>query len=524
MRDANPDTNETRKLSISLEALAFIESKRAIPPAVTEQFCETRGNKSGEILFHFRDATGATCYRKIFKLRSDGSRDPDNRPRRDRSGVATIPFNAECLALPSEDLTLIWTEGEFDTLGVITAGFDSVISVPDGAPAERPKGDTIDPLDDSGNFKFMWRGATLDPLLAQFNKHVLAVDADPPGGILFDELAIRLGREKCYFVTYPDGCKDPNDVLRKHGAAALREMIDDAKPVVPDYTAWIRDVKFTEVPQGRNLGIAGLNNHARPLDGDFIVISGPPGGGKSHLARVMCAGLSFHHHQFGTLLQFEDRDAEVRDSLANYYVGRMYEPREPISQELREQAKAWAGDMVRIRSFQAQFDDSIQNLEWLLDCIRIDVTRHGIKWFCIDPWNQLEHGWNPHQMTETQYLEHAFRSINRLRKELGVTMIIVAHPDKRGGRDTSFETFNLYDVSGGQHWNNAADIGLVVYRESETSPNALIRSCKVRGQAYRGKLGGGKWELNVDLMRYKHIETGVGPDASPVPTSEAFKI
>ena len=46
--------------------------------------------------------------------------------------------------------------------------------------------------------------------MQQFKKIILATDDDQKGRVLRDELAVRLGRSRCWFVTYPKGCKVAN--------------------------------------------------------------------------------------------------------------------------------------------------------------------------------------------------------------------------------------------------------------------------------------------------------------------------
>jgi len=43
-------------------------------------------------------------------------------------------------------------------------------------------------------------------------------------------LARRIGKAQCWQVEWPDDCKDANDVLLKHGKAALANAIDEATP------------------------------------------------------------------------------------------------------------------------------------------------------------------------------------------------------------------------------------------------------------------------------------------------------
>lgn len=51
----------------------------------------------------------------------------------------------------------------------------------------------------------------------------------PAGEALAEELARRIGKHKCYRVRWPDGIKDANDMLRKHGPQSLEKCIKEAE-------------------------------------------------------------------------------------------------------------------------------------------------------------------------------------------------------------------------------------------------------------------------------------------------------
>lgn len=64
---------------------------------------------------------------------------------------------------------------------------------------------------------------------------MLATDGDLPGQALAEELARRLGKERCWQVSWPkkdefSSCKDANEVLVNLGPEALREAIECAVP------------------------------------------------------------------------------------------------------------------------------------------------------------------------------------------------------------------------------------------------------------------------------------------------------
>ena len=181
------------------------------------------------------------------------------------------------LAIKEPSDTLIWTEGEIDALSLLTAGASTVVSVPNGAQQKPGTGD-IDPTQDAA-FGYLWRDGKLRPEISRFKRHILALDNDGPGQVLRDELAIRLGRQVCWHVTYPPGCKDANDVLRQHGPERLMSIIETARPMVPNQL-----VKFSELSRSSNVSLSSgwqdLDEHLMISIPEVLVISGPPNHGE----------------------------------------------------------------------------------------------------------------------------------------------------------------------------------------------------------------------------------------------------
>ena len=94
---------------------------------------------------------------------------------------------------------IIIVEGEMDKLALEEAGFRNVVSVPDGAPARVKDGD-LPPVGEDTKFSYLWTcRAWLDPAV----KVIIATDNDAPGEALAEELARRLGRERCWRVRWP---------------------------------------------------------------------------------------------------------------------------------------------------------------------------------------------------------------------------------------------------------------------------------------------------------------------------------
>jgi putative DNA primase/helicase len=96
-----------------------------------------------------------------------------------------------------------------------------VVSLPDGAPAEfKAELDLAD--------KRFHAIETCAELLAPIKRFVLAVDNDGPGNNLAHQLMLRFGKERCFRPRWPEGCKDPNDVLVQHGPDLLHRLVEEA--------------------------------------------------------------------------------------------------------------------------------------------------------------------------------------------------------------------------------------------------------------------------------------------------------
>lgn len=173
---------------------------------------------------------------------------------------------------------VIVCEGEIDALSFQVAGTCPVLSVPDGAPAP-------DATAYESKFAFL---ASAEPLFRRLRAVILATDGDAPGRKLADELARRIGPEKCYRVAWPDGCKDANEVLIKHGADALRDLVADAEPepiagivTVRELGSRIEALYERGMPGGVPTGWLSVDRHYTVRTGLMTIVTGAPGMGKA---------------------------------------------------------------------------------------------------------------------------------------------------------------------------------------------------------------------------------------------------
>jgi twinkle protein len=116
-----------------------------------------------------------------------------------------------------DDLYIV--EGEMDVLAMAEAGIKAV-SIPNGASMKVTEG-KIDPEEDT-KFKFLWSAREY---IDAAKKVFIATDMDLPGEAVAEELARRVGKEKCWRVRFPEGIKDANDLLMGTSPEVIRARI-----------------------------------------------------------------------------------------------------------------------------------------------------------------------------------------------------------------------------------------------------------------------------------------------------------
>lgn len=138
---------------------------------------------------------------------------------RQETGAQKILFGMDIVPANETDCLII-VEGEIDKLSFDEIGCNFAVSVPDGAP-------TLGAKNFNSKFDYL---ENCKLFLKRFEQIILAIDTDDPGEVLRRELARRLGFDRCYSVTFPDSCKDANDVLQKYGKDGLTKLIGSAHP------------------------------------------------------------------------------------------------------------------------------------------------------------------------------------------------------------------------------------------------------------------------------------------------------
>jgi twinkle protein len=351
---------------------------------------------------------------------------------------------------------LVVCEGELDSLSMEQVGVFAT-SVPNGAPAQKPSPDSS-----GSRFNYLWESRDA---FKKADRVIVAVDNDEPGKFLADEIVRRVGKAKCYSVTYPDGCKDANDVLTKHGEESLRSLIQGATPWP---VAGIRDAsEFREkamtlyeegMDRGLKLDIEGLDNIFRAFPQTLTTFTGVPGSGKSSFLTFLSVNLA-SKYGWGSVVLSAETPTEIHVlQMASVYLGKSFHGEGKMSEKELAVGLDWVEDNFTF------LDESDCDVDSILDRASVAIMRHGARILQIDPYNFLSIDGN-HENSVSQINTMLIRLKNWSISH-DACCWLVAHPTKQyRGHDGKMPSVDGYSISGSSGFYNTSDGGYSVYRD-----------------------------------------------------------
>ncbi len=396
---------------------------------------------------------------------------------------------------------IIITEGEIDALSFYEAGLVNVVSVPNGAS--------------KGNARLEYLDNCLDAFAGK-KKIYLCTDGDEAGVTLRDELARRLGKERCYRVEYPEGCKDANEVLLRHGKDAVQALIANATQwplegifTVDDLESDIEYYYIHGFPSGIKVGIPDFDDHLSLMGGQFTTVTGSPSSGKSEWCDLIIARTIQNHGWPWAIVSFENQPTplhyiKIMEKVVGLSFGHRSNPLHRMSTEQMRSAK----ELLKPYLFSINVEQADLSLDGLLEKCAELVRRNGVKGVLIDPWNYIEHKL-PGNQTETQYINDCLTKIKVFNRRFDTHTLLVAHPVKLRKENGKYEVATLYHISGSAHFYNKTDNGLSVYRNRD-SGIVDIHVQKVR-YSWHGREGLVSFTFDPDTRQYKTLSGGSMP-------------
>lgn len=390
--------------------------------------------------------------------------------------------------------TCLIAEGEIDCMSFYEIGIYNVVSVPNGASASHNA--QLEYLDNCIEY-------FLDKKIV-----ILVTDNDGAGKKLEEELARRIGYEKCHIVTYPDGCKDANEVLVKYGKDELKKMIEECKPY-PLYGEIRMDDMFETVvdfyengyPEGYASKVSyEFDEHLKFYPGQLTIVTGIPGSGKSEFVDWLMTGLSRVHGWNWGICSFECPPEIHVTKLAEKFVGKSFDFRKNSDHRINPQEFETSMGLIDKHFHFMNLSLIDVTMDGLIAKAEEFVKRYGINGFLFDPWNCIEA-----KEEGTNYILQCLNKLINFLEKYRVHGFLVAHPYKlrKDAQTKKYEIPNLYSISGSAHFFNRTHNGISIYRDFETGiVDVYIQKVK---WSWLGKLGYCSFNFDTMTRMYKPI-------------------
>jgi twinkle protein len=421
---------------------------------------------------------------------------------------------------------IVITEGELDVIACAVAGWEAAVSAPDGAGKG---GRTFAAFDEP----------TCARVLGEARKLIIAVDGDEPGQAYRDALISRFGPERCWVVSFPEGCKDANDVLVRFGVTELDRILAKAKPApLPGVRPLSvhRDALYEIYEKGFSPGVStgwpGFDQLYRPVEGELVIVSGYPGHGKTSWMNHLFSNLAHVNDWNIALYSPENGDeGEILGKFVQITADAPYLPGadKRIPREELDTHIDWVGEHF----WEVYSEDSdgggfaSLTVPRILELTEPLALKRNIRALTIDPWNECESA-RPHGMTVEEYISTSLSTMRRWIKRNRVTVFIIIHPRKPDSIKTAEDTApEPYEAAGAAHRYNKADVFLSVHRVKygEDAGKTTVHVKKHRREGISGMIGSMEFRYDRRASRFYEegtiipAEVGSNPYSLVMPTA-----
>jgi twinkle protein len=381
------------------------------------------------------------------------------------------------------DLTkpVIIVEGEIDALTLMECGLVNVLSVPSGAPIKVSDG-KVDASEDK-RFSFVWNAFDM---LSSVPYVTIATDTDTAGQALAEELARRIGKDKCRIAKFP--FKDLNEAFLADGADSVKQIIDNAEPYpvaglsfASKFTERLNDLWLKGTGKGVSTGYANVDEIYTVVQGQLTIVTGYPSSGKSNFVDQLMVNLARTHDWKFALCSFENQpEVHISRLMEVYKEKRFFDGTQRMTEVEKNEAFTWVETHFMFLDSEGQEPSTIDSI---LERARIAVARTGIRGLVIDPYNYIE---NKGGQAEHEFISSMLTRMQTFAKAFGVHVWFVAHPSKitRSGMDLPRP--DGMAISGSMAWWAKADCGITVHR-TKTEVEIAVWKCRYRWVGGQGE-------------------------------------
>jgi len=379
-------------------------------------------------------------------------------------------------------LPVIIVEGEIDALTLLECGLKNVLSVPSGAPMKVSDG-KVDASEDK-KFAFVWNAVDV---LNQVPYVTIATDTDTAGQALAEELARRIGKDKCRIAHFE--YKDLNEAFLAKGKDVVLEIIEKAEPYpvaglssASKFADRLNDLWGKGTGKGLSTGYSNVDEIYTIAQGQLTIVTGYPSCGKSNFVDQLMINLAkAHDWKFG-LCSFENQpEVHISRLMEIYKEKRFFDGSNRMTDADKDDAFKFVEDHFLFLDSEGAEPATIDSI---LERAKIAVVRMGIRGLVIDPYNYIE---NKGGQAEHEFISGMLTRIQAFAKAYGVHIWFVAHPSKitRSGMDLPRP--DGMAISGSMAWWAKADCGITIHRTKDHGVELAVWKCRYRWIGTQGE-------------------------------------
>jgi len=383
--------------------------------------------------------------------------------------------------LIQKDQPLIIVEGEIDCLSLMEMGFDNVVSVPSGAPIKVADGKVL-PSEDK-KFAYVWNAREI---LDAVPYVILATDQDTAGQALAEELARRIGKEKCRLAKFEK--KDLNEVMLDD-PTKVGELLASAAPYpvsgisdAGSYYERLNELYTKGTGKGYSTGYTSVDEIYTVAPAQLTVVTGYPSSGKSNFVDQIMVNLADKHDWKFAVCSFENQpEIHISRLMEIYTKRRFFDGKDRMSETDKEIAFKFVKEHFL---FIDTNGEEPSTLDSILERARVAVKRMGVRGLVIDPYNYIELPRS--DGTETNAISDMLTRVQKFCKAHDVHTWFVAHPSKITRQGTEQPRPDGMSIAGSMAWWAKTDCGLTVHRKDHHVEIAVWK-CRYRWVGQQGE-------------------------------------
>ena len=375
---------------------------------------------------------------------------------------------------------LIIVEGEIDALTLMEAGVENAVSVPSGAPIKVADG-KVSPSEDK-RFAFVWNAREI---IDSAPYVIIATDQDTAGQALAEELARRIGKDKCRLAKFD--MKDLNEVYLDD-PFRIEDILDKATPypiaglsTAESYMDRLNDLYAAGTGKGASTGYSSLDNVYTIATAQLSVVTGYPSSGKSNFVDQLMVNLAKNEDWKFAVCSFENQpEIHISRLMEIYTRKRFFDGKERMTQDEKDHAFKWVNEHFL---FIDTNGEEPSTLESILERAKVAVKRMGIRGMVIDPYNYIDLN---RESTETEAISNMLSKVQRFVKTHDIHCWFVAHPSKINRSGVEQPRPDGMAISGSMAWWAKTDCGITIHRK-DNYVEVAVWKCRYRWVGTQGE-------------------------------------